>query len=67
MRRFVLLRDPVDLPPPARALTLVLALRCREGAVLAADDQLTRRAPRGRVARTTQVTKLLHTGGIAWG
>lgn len=48
-------------------MTLVLALRCREGAVLAADDQLTYRAPRGRVARTTPVTKLLHTRGIAWG
>jgi hypothetical protein len=48
-------------------LTLVLALRCREGAVLAADDQLTYRVARGRVARTTPVTKLMHTRGIAWG
>lgn len=35
--------------------------------MLAADDQLTYRAPRGRVVRTTLVTKLLHTRGIAWG
>jgi hypothetical protein len=52
-------------------LTLVLALRCREGAVLAADDQLTYREDiaRGdrRVTRTTPVTKLHHTRGIAWG
>jgi hypothetical protein len=48
-------------------VTLDLALRCREGAVLAADDQLTYRSVRGRVTRTTQVTKLLHTRGIAWG
>ena len=47
LRALPRLRVPVDLPPPAH-LTLVLALRCREGAVLAADDQLTYRAPRGR-------------------
>jgi hypothetical protein len=52
-------------------LTLVLALRCREGAVLAADDQLTYREgiARGdtRVTRTTAVTKLHAVRGIAWG
>jgi ATP-dependent protease HslVU (ClpYQ) peptidase subunit len=48
-------------------LTLVLALRCREGAVLAADDQLTFRAARGRVIDTSRVTKMLHTRGLAWG
>lgn len=52
-------------------MTLVLALRCREGAVLAADDQLSFRHDRAkgdlRVTRKTPVTKLLHTRGIAWG
>jgi hypothetical protein len=52
-------------------LTLVIALRCREGAVLAADDQLTYREGLARrdtrVTRTTAVTKLHAARGIAWG
>jgi hypothetical protein len=52
-------------------LTLVIALCCREGAVLAADNQLTYREGRARtdmrVTRTTPVTKLHAERGIAWG
>jgi hypothetical protein len=51
-------------------VTLVLGLRCREGAVLAADDLVVRRASPGRnnqVVRETRATKLLQARGIAWG
>jgi hypothetical protein len=51
-------------------VTLILGLRCREGAVLAADDLVVRRASPGRnnrVVRETRATKLLHARGIAWG
>jgi len=51
-------------------VTLVIGLRCDEGAILAADDLVVRRAspPRNnQVVRRTHATKLLHVRGIAWG
>jgi 20S proteasome alpha/beta subunit len=48
-------------------LTLVLALRCREGAVIAADSKVTYRALGGRVERATRATKLIQHQGLLWG
>jgi hypothetical protein len=51
-------------------VTLIVGLRCNEGAVLAADDLVVRRASPGRnnqVVHRTRATKLLQARGIAWG
>jgi hypothetical protein len=48
-------------------VTLVVAFRTREGAVLAADSQLTFRDADGRIVRTQRVTKLIAKGALVWG
>lgn len=48
-------------------MTLVLALRCREGAVLACDSQVTSRTLHGRVHEVARHTKLALQEGVVWG
>lgn len=48
-------------------MTLIVGLRCREGAVLAADDKIVFRDVKGRVTSSSSATKLLTSRGIAWG
>jgi 20S proteasome alpha/beta subunit len=48
-------------------VTLVVAIRTREGAVLAADSQLTFRDAAARVVDRRRVTKLIARGPLVWG
>jgi hypothetical protein len=48
-------------------MTLVIALRSRDGAVMAADSQLTFRDAARNIIETRRVTKLMANGALVWG